>query len=100
MSEKDENKNKKALIPKWRTKRQIFIYAFISIVLVILGSHGLINLEAKKTIMIFGDQDNADHNITFALSYFILGVIGLITSWIDLKTNKEREKAGLFKLES
>lgn len=99
ISEKEpklENKTKKTPIPKWRNKRQIAIYAIVSIVLIILGTHGLITLEDKKTIMIFGDQDNANHNISFALTYFFLGIIGIICSWFDFKTYQTRKKQGLF----
>lgn len=95
-----EKKAKKGPIPKWRTLNQIFIYAIVSLVLIILGTHGFINLNDKKTIMIFGDQDNMNHNICFTLTYFILGVIGIICSWFDFKTYKERKKAGLFNPEN
>lgn len=97
---KEEKKVKKGPIPKWRNKRQILIYAIVSVVLIILGIHGLITLKDKKTIMIFGDQDNANHNLSFALTYFILGIIGLICSWADFKTYVERKKAGLFNPEN
>mgnify|MGYP003393360568 CR=1 FL=1 len=97
MDEKDGKKIKKEPLLKWRTKRLIVVYALICSVLVILGAHGLILINDKKTIMIFGDQDNFSHNISFALTYLALGVTGIICSWTDFTTYQEREKAGLFK---
>lgn len=97
---KVQAKSQKAPIPKWRTKSQIFIYAIVSLVLLILGTHGFITLNIKKTIMIFGDQDNFNHNLGFASTYFILGVIGAICSFFDFKLYQERQKNGLFKEEN
>ncbi len=96
---KEQAKSKKIPIPKWRTKTQIFVYAIVSIVLLILGTHGFIMLDTRKTIMIFGDQDNFNHNLTFASTYFVLGVIGVVCSFFDFKLYQERKKNGLFKEE-
>lgn len=93
---KEQAKAKKTPIPKWRTRNQIFIYAFVSLILLILGIHGFITINTRKTIMIFGDQDNINHNLGFASTYFILGVIGAICSFHDAKLFLVRKKQGLF----
>lgn len=93
--------NKKTLPePKWRTPFQILTYSICSIVLLILGIHGFVNLNARKTIMIFGDQDNPTHNIVFAFAYLVLGIIGVVCSYKDIKLYKTRKKNGLFLKES
>lgn len=97
---KEQAKAKKTPIPKWRTKSQIFTYSSVSLVLLILGTHGFITLSTRKTIMIFGDQDNFNHNLGFASTYLILGIIGAICSFNDFKLYQERKKNGLFKEEN
>lgn len=90
------DKKKTLPAPKWRTPFQIATYTIASIVLIFLGIHGIINLEERKTIMIFGDQDNATHNAVFAFSYFILGVIGVVCTFTDIKEYRTRKKEGYF----